>query len=339
MMSQQDSADEISIFSIAPMNDVYRGEFEAISKINTKQFILIPTSLKEMALIYNFESSREIDKIKFTKSNDLDINLENHRITDATDVDQDSILWLLGLKMKTNKQIQTYLIKAHFCPETKTITLIHRYRVPRSPDQGDIELNYGGLVQVSPNDFILCSDRCNHYIEKPDNSNLINGTSLIRIDPENPQNVKVFSLLLSPGTPLQFIMYNMFKFSSAFNTETGICIMSQVPDSYFSLACMIATKEIDRIRETIDRPTNSYPQPLILASEINLNTTYDTSYYLDPKDSDLFLMKPIGIKAMTSCGENYYGIESWVYPYRRTDGEEQPDQQYVEYAVPSLFYV
>ena len=329
-MSRQDSANEISIFSIAFTDDVYRGEFEAISKIDDKQFILIPTSLKESTLIYNFES-KETDSIKVLKSEHLKINLANHRITDATDIDQDSNLWLLGLKTKSDKKIQAYLIKAHFCLETKEITLICRYKVPRSSGQSDkIELNYEGLVQVSSNDFILCSD--NQYYD-PTITNGISGTSLVRIDPVNPQNVSVYPLQLSAGYPLQFTIYNMFKFSSAFNTETGICIMSQVPDSYFELACMITNKEVERIRETVSLP-NVNNAPLTLVSDINLNTSYDTRSN-DPVDSDLFLMRNQGIEAMTSCGKNYYGISSWVYPYLYTDGEVvPPGQQYAEYADP-----
>ena len=39
MMSQQDSTNEISILSITFTDDIYRGEYEAISKIDDKQFI------------------------------------------------------------------------------------------------------------------------------------------------------------------------------------------------------------------------------------------------------------------------------------------------------------
>jgi hypothetical protein len=341
MMNQQNNANEIPIFSIAFTDNVYKGEFEAISKIDANRYILIPTSLKEMPLIYNFES-KNVDQIKVTKSNNLVINLTKHRITDATDIDQDSNLWLLGLKTKPDNKIQSYLLKAHYCPESKEIILIDRYKVPRSPEQGnEIEFNYAGLVQVSQNDFILCANRIDRPI--PDNPsddldmiNKITGSSLVRIDPADPQNIKVFPLLLSPSMPLNLLMYNMYQFSSAFNTETGICIMSRVPDSYFSLACMITTKEINKIREIVDGYADSKINvPLVLESDMNPNTSYDSSFYYSPRDpnSDLFFMKIIGIEAMTmtSCVNDYRGISSWIYPYLYTDGEVIPgpgDEKY-----------
>ncbi len=312
IMSDQTNT-KISIIELSFINNTYKGSYESISRINEKEFIYIPTHLDQLTFVYNFVSAQ---RENININNVIGINYQDIKITDATDVEQDGIFWLLGILQSENKY-KTYLIKGSYNKVDKKITLIGKYEIPEK----DTSLKFEGLTKVNHNEFVLCSE--NGYFH--DFKNTKYGMIYVKID----GNIMVRPLLIEVNGLSNFTyFYNFYKFSTIFNIEKGFVLMPQFPDTYYETCYVFSLQEIERIK-------NESGPISIIKTYHSFNTSYSDQNNLIYNDG---IMKNNGIEALTSSGkiinvhgDKFYGSSTWIYPYFITEGEiAPPDQLYVE---------
>ena len=239
--------------------------------------------------VYNFKTK--------TRSSNVNIQTNGiypYRITDATDMDECSNLWILSLNRfeedpynneKTNFRS---IIKAHYSERLNTLVFMSKYDIPNSNSTQGTP-NFEGLVQVSKNIFIIFSD----------GFSVFNGQGIVAVTIRNNQ-AQVDEIKISVnGNVLTNEQYDELQISTAFNTKDGIIFVPQNPEKLTSNVYTVSNKEICGIIEQLEHTKNSL---VMNAKNIKIEI------HGDKRPGSVYE----GIEAMTiDKHKNIYGLTEW----------------------------
>lgn len=309
----------MSILNLTVIGDTFKGKFTAISKIDDTRCIFVSNAIHEISFVYNFETHERQD---IGTSINPELCTDNLRITDATDCEADGTLWLLGEKSIEPDHQTPYLIQCKY--KDQVIILESMVQINSDPSDKSPGLSFQGIAKISDNEFLLCSS--NKFVLDPMNKKY--GLVYVQMNQGkiNIQPLKLESFDQS--------LYDMFQFSAMFNTELGIGIMPKKPDSYAETLFEISYQDLEQFKDNQSDEIKN----------INATKTYNTSYTNNgrPLDDQNYVMRNLGVGAMTKSGDKYPGITSWVYPYliSKTSNQilpqDHPAKQFVEYVDPGM---
>lgn len=285
---------------------------EAVSLICESEALIIPSSLfntdgsvANEPVIYDYKLKKTIGAVTvFTN------NIQIHRITDATDVDEDGCFWLLDVNCQACRQSNGSLIKAWFDKCKRTIEFIAQYQIPLTNCECNNECpNFEGLAKVGKNDFILFSNDKSEF----------NGHGIVFVTIKCNEvlaktiHLKICDREMNPHT------YDLYRISTAFAVENGVIFVPQFPEQHIGTVFMVTNRELHKVKHEIHHVDSCKPKCISMNGYIMTLCMKDecknTPVTHEDVDFSTF-MTYRGIKAMTvdRCGK-IYGITSWVYPY------------------------
>ncbi len=291
------------------IEDLIKGTYESISRIDKKKFIFVPSFFKnDLALVYDFEDKKKVNDLSVEQG-----TIESYRLTDATDIESDGSFWLLGIRfIDVRKSLETVLIKAMYDETNKKITLINKYILPIK------DLFFEGLVKVSEDEFFICADNKYKNIDKMYNKKYGLVYAIIGKD-LNDVIVQPLDIKCGDWKMMNWV-FNSRQFSSMFKYDHGIGLIPQRPEAGTEYGYGICNNEIERIRNIIKLKTNDHE---IITVEASIR--FDC-YYSESKMNNYIINE--GIEAATfDENNNLYGITTCIYPYYINGTEKAPGDQ------------
>jgi hypothetical protein len=260
--------------------------FKALTFIGEGRCIIYPEmmfneydDIISKPFIYDYKT-----KCKLSDVNIVDNGICINNITDATDMDDDGIIWLLSVrKSKCKKQSEKVsLIKVSYNSTTKTLTFEEKYVIP----QCDKSTNYQGLASVTDSSFLLFSNGKAKSSKRGILYVVIDGSDVI-----------MYKIKLSlNGCDLSDCDYDKLKITSASRTTDGLIIVPQNPEHLKKTVLFISNEELEKL-ENIDENTS-------------IDNTTDCSTDVESGGTLEATIQKMCIKGLNkyNCGPNYIGI-------------------------------
>lgn len=309
---------------------------EAISYITKQEAILIPSTTGSdnppAPFVYDFDCRNKVSDLS------LESNcISYYRLTDATDVDEDSYFWVLSVKcVKPNKpkcncnhheeepepcpsNSCISLIKVHYDQCKKKLKFVVKYDVPETC--GNTCSNYEGLVQVSEDEFLLFAD----------GGNVRSDDGVLFVTIKNHVAYSYGVKLKVHGELLDTCDYDKLRISTAFRTKDGVIFVPQVLENNDENNKVF---KIDNCQlKKLSKDAECHKKCL----SVDVCTLHVCLCVESSCDSlvDKYLIYD-GVEALTAnnCGR-LFGTSTWVYPFyilrnSNTQAPEGFDPKYVK---------